>query len=118
MKKIIATLFVTTVLSFTSNAQEVSKTNTTKTEITEASISRDVTDLSKTVTMNESLAKDFNTLLHMRAEAVNAAKLEEEKKAIFERYSRKLIGGLNDNQLTQLKANSDLYNRLTQYKTK
>ena len=115
MKKIIATLFLTTVLSLTSSAQETSKANTSKTEITEASISRDIKDLSKTVTMNESLTKDFTTLLNMRAESVNGAKTEEEKKAIFERFSRKLLGGLNDSQMTQLKLNPELLNRLTQF---
>lgn len=118
MKKIIATLFLTTVLSLTSSAQEASKTNTTRTEITSASVSKDIRDLSKAVTMNESLTRDLTTLLNMRAEAVNGAKTEAEKKAIFERFSVKLMGGLNDSQMTQLKSNPELLNRLSQYGTK
>lgn len=118
MKKIIATLFLTAVLSLTASAQEASKTNTSKAEITAASINQDVRDLTKTVTMSESLTRDLTTLLNMRAEAVNNAKTEAEKKAIFERFTMKLMGGLNDSQMTQLKSNTELLNRLSQYGTK
>ena len=115
MKRIIAILIVITVFSFTSNAQEASKIIPVKTEITEASITKDISDLTKTITMDESLTRDFTTLLHMRVDAVNAAKTEEEKKTLFDRFSRKLIGGLNDNQLAQFKANKELFIRFTQY---
>ena len=54
----------------------------------------------------------------MRADEINAAKSEEEKKMLFERFGRKFIGGLNDNQLAQLKANEELYKRITQYQSK
>lgn len=115
MKKIIATLFLTTVLSLTSSAQEASKANTSKTEITEASISRDISDLTKTVTMNESLIKDYTTLLHMRAEALNNARSEKERIENFQSFTRKLIGGFNESQLLQLKSNPELLKRLTNY---
>lgn len=118
MKKIIATLFLTAVFSLTSSAQETSKANATKAEISAASISQDVKDLSKTVTMNESLTRDLTTLLNMRAEAVNGAKTEAEKKALFERFTMKLMGGLNDSQMTQLKSNPELLNRISKYSTK
>ncbi|MEI7509828.1 MAG: hypothetical protein WCJ62_10245 [Flavobacterium sp.] len=115
MKKIIATLFLTTVLSFTSYAQVPAKTANTKTEITEATISKDISDLTKTVTMDASLIKDFTTLMHMRAEALNNAKSEEERIENFQSFSRKLIGGFNESQLLQLKSNPELLKRLTKY---
>lgn len=118
MKRIIAILVITTLFSFTSKAQEASKSISVKTEITDASIIKDISDLTKTITMDESLKRDFTTLLHMRADEINAAKSEEEKKMLFERFGRKFIGGLNDNQLAQLKANEELYKRITQYQSK
>lgn len=117
MKRIIAILVITTVFSFTSMAQEAAKTIPAKTEITDASIAKDISDLTKTITMNESLTRDFTTLLYMRADAINGTKSEEEKKALFERFGRKFIGGLNDNQLEQFKANKELFTRFTQYKS-
>ncbi len=118
MKRLIVILVITTFFSFTSKAQETSKTISVKTEITETSIIKDISDLTKTITMDESLTRDFTTLLHMRADEINTAKSEEEKKMLFERFGRKFIGGLNDNQLAQLKANQELYKRITQYQSK
>ena len=42
-------------------------------------------------------------------------KSEDEKKVIFEMYGKKILGGLNPNQMSQLKANKELLLKLTQY---
>ena len=122
MKKIIAIALLTLSFSFTSNAQETSKTKNVKTEnspeLIQKKIEKDVADIDKTVKLNESLKRDFTTLLNMRAEELNNAKNEEEKKAINERISKKLLGGLTADQLELLKGNKELYNRLTQFPVK
>lgn len=115
MKKIIAIFGLFLAFSINSNAQEAKK-NLNKEEITQKNITQDISDLTKTVKMDESLTRDFTTLLNMRAEAMNGSQSEEDRKAIFERFSKKMIGGLTPEQLEQLKSNNALYTRLTQYK--
>ena len=116
MKKIIAIAVLFLAFSFNANAQVSLKVKETKTEfITPESISKDVDALTKTVTMNESLQKDMMTLLYMRMDAVKEAKTEEDKRAIFQRFGQKLLGGFTPEQLKQLKGNKDLYLKLTEY---
>lgn len=115
MKKIIAIFALFLAFSINSNAQEAKK-SVAKEEITQKNITQDISDLTKTVKMDESLTRDFTTLLNMRAEAMNGSQSEEDRKAIFERFSKKMIGGLTSEQLEQLKSNNALYTRLTQYK--
>ena len=112
MKKIIAIAALFLAFSFNANAQVASKAKTEA--ITPESIVKDHNALTKLVTMDESLKKDMMTLLNMRMEAVNAAR-EEDKKAIFDRYGLKLLGGFSKEQLTQLKSNVELYTKLTEY---
>ena len=54
----------------------------------------------------------------MRNEDINNSKNEEEKKAVFERYTLKLLGAFNEEQIEALKKNKELYNRLTQFSSK
>ena len=119
MKKIIAIASLFLAFSFHVNAQETSKVKSAKTEtrevITPESITKNIEEFTKLVTMDASLKKDFTTLLNMRMNALNGAKSEDERKVIFEVYSRKLLGGLNPEQLNQFKSNKDLYQKLTQY---
>ncbi|MGV1010865.1 MAG: hypothetical protein ACOYBS_00325 [Flavobacterium sp.] len=119
MKKIIAIASLFLAFSFNANAQEASKVKSVTTEtreaITPASISKNIEDLTKLVTMDESLKKDFTTLLNMRMDALNGAQSEQEKKAIFEAFGKKLLGGLSPEQLNQFKTNQNLYLKLTQY---
>ena len=122
MKKIIAIATLFLAFSFNSNAQEATKSKSTKTEakeeLTQKNIAKDVADIDKTVKLNESLKKDFTTLLNMREEALSGSKIEEDRKAIFERFTKKLLGGLTPDQLELLKGNKELFTRLTQYPTK
>lgn len=118
MKKIIAIITLSLAFSFNSNAQEVSKTKSeieTKEELTKKNILKDVEDLDKTVKLNESLKRDYITLLNMREEALNGSKLEEERKVIFNKFNYKILGGLTPEQLELLKKNNTLYKKLTQY---
>lgn len=119
MKKIIAIAVLTLAFSFNSNAQQAAKAKSVKTEnnpeLIQKNIEKNVADIDKTVKLNESLKHDFTTLLNMREEALSNAKTEEERKALNERFSRKLLGGLTADQLELLKGNKELYNRLTQY---
>ncbi len=116
MKKIIVIASLFLAFSFNASAQEGAKVKSVKTEaITPESTSKDLVNLTKTVTMEESLKKDMNTLLNMRLEALSSAKSEDEKKVIFEMYGKKILGGLNPNQMSQLKANKELLLKLTQY---
>ncbi len=114
MKKIIAIAALFLAFNFNANAQLASKAKAKTEAITTESIVKDHNALTKLVTMDESLKKDMMTLLNMRMEAVNAAR-EEDKKAIFDRYGLKLLGGLTPDQLNQLKGNRDLYTKLTEY---
>ena len=116
MKKIIVIASLFLAFSFNANAQQAAKAKSAQIEaITPESISKDITDLSKVVTMDESLKKDLTSLLYMRMDALNGVKTEDEKKAIFERYGRKFSAGFTPEQLSQFKSNKDLYQKLTQY---
>ena len=116
MKKIIAIAALFLAFSFNASAQEASNAKSVKSvEITPESISKDIANLTKTVTMDESLKKDMMTLLSMRMESVNASQNLEEKKVIYARYGQKLLGGFTKEQLTQLKSNVELYTKLTEY---
>jgi hypothetical protein len=116
MKKIIVIASLFLAFSFNANAQVASKAKSVKTEaITPESISKDIANLTKTVTMEESLKKDMNVLLNMRMDALKDAKTEDEKRAIFEMYGKKILGGFTPDQMSQLKANKELLLKLTQY---
>jgi tetrahydrodipicolinate N-succinyltransferase len=116
MKKIIVIASLFLAFSFNASAQEASKAKSVKSvEITPESISKDIANLTKTVTMEESLKKDMNTLLYMRMDALKEVKSEDEKKAIFEMYGKKILGGFTPDQMNQLKSNKELLLKLTQY---
>lgn len=120
MKKIIAIFTLILAFGFNANAQEATKTavkTETKEELVKRNITRDVEELISTVTMDESLKHDLTILIEMRAQDVFASKNEEERKAKFDGLTYKIIGGLNPEQLLQLKKNEPLYKRLTQYQS-
>lgn len=116
MKKNIAVLAVFLAFSFTSKAQVQSKVKSeTKIELTKRDILKDIEDLDKTVNLEESVKKDYITLLNMREEALKGSDLEDQKKEIFNRFNYKILGGLTPEQLELLKKNNTLYKKLTQY---
>ncbi len=116
MKKIIVIASLFLAFSFNANAQVATKVKNVKSvEITPESISNDIANLTKTVTMEESLKKDMNTLLYMRMEAIKEVKSEDEKRAIFEMYGKKILGGFTPDQMNQLNLNKELFLKLTKY---
>ncbi len=115
MKKIIAIAVLFLAFSSNANAQEQKTVKGYKiVVITPESVTKDHAAFTKAVTMNESLQNDMMTLLKMRMESVNGAR-EEDKKAIFERYSAKMLSGLTPEQLNQFKSNKELYLKLIEY---
>jgi hypothetical protein len=120
MKKIITLFTLLLAFSFNSNAQEKSKVKVVQTETKEdlakRNLTKDVEELFATVTMNESLKHDLTMLIEMRAQAVFETENQQDKKAIFDRFTSKIVGGLNAEQLLQLKKNDVLYKRLTEFK--
>jgi hypothetical protein len=114
MKKIIAIAALFLEFSINANAQTASKAKTRTEAITPESVTKEHAAFTKAVTMNESLQNDMMTLLKMRMESVNGAR-EEDKKAIFERYSAKMLSGLTPEQLNQFKSNKELYLKLIEY---
>ncbi len=77
-----------------------------------------VSQLSKIVKIEESLKNDLTNLLHMRNEDMANSKSEDEKKAVFERYTSKLLSAFNEEQIEALKKDKELFNRLTQFSSK
>ncbi len=120
MKRIIAIFSLFLAFSFGANAQEakmLSVSNTNEKSIKELII-EDINLMSKSVKIEESLKMDLVNLLQMRKDDVNNSKTQEEKQVVFERYTLKLLGAFNEEQIETLKKDKELYNRLTQFTTK
>ncbi|WP_298394632.1 hypothetical protein [Flavobacterium sp.] len=121
MKKVIAIIALFVGFTINANAQQAKALSATA-PATEKNfkeiIIQDVQLISKVVKVEVSLQNDLTNLLYMRKEAVDNSKTEEEKKAVFERYTSKLLGAFNEEQLDALKNNKELYVRLTQYSSK
>ena len=121
MKKIIAIFTLFLAFSFNANAQEakaLSASNTTIEKGSKEIIIEQITQISKTIKIEDSLRNDLTSLLFMRNEDINNSKNEEEKKAVFERYTLKLLGAFNEEQIEALKKDKELFNRLTQFSSK
>jgi hypothetical protein len=120
MKKIIAIFTLILAFGFNANAQQTAKKavkTETKEELIKRSVTRDVEELTSTVTMDESLKHDLTILIEMRAQDVFGSENEKDRKSKFDGLTYKIIGGLNPEQLEQLKRNEALYKRLTQYQS-
>ena len=98
MKRIIAIFSLFLAFSFGANAQEAKMLSVSNIE--------------------ESLKMDLVNLLQMRKDDVNNSKTQEEKQVVFERYTLKLLGAFNEEQIETLKKDKELFNRLTQFTTK
>ncbi len=128
MKRFFAILTLSLAFSLSSNAQESQKTlsvdttakvdTTVKPETSKEALLKDITELKKSVKLEDQLVEDLTNLLFMRDEAVNNVRTIEEKKALYEKFSQKLMGGLTPDQLKQLQENKELFSRLTQFPSK
>jgi hypothetical protein len=121
MKRIIAIFTFFLAFSFNANAQEAKVLSTNNTSVEKSSkelLLDQVSQLSKIVKIEESLKNDLTNLLHMRNEDMANSKSEDEKKAVFERYTSKLLSAFNEEQIETLKKEKELFNRLTQFFSK
>lgn len=123
MKRIIAIFTLFLAFSFNANAQEAkvlsaSNPNPGVEKSSKELLLDQVSQLSKIVKIEESLKNDLTNLLHMRNEDMANSKSEDEKKAVFERYTSKFLSAFNEEQIEALKRNKELFNRLTQFSSK
>jgi tetrahydromethanopterin S-methyltransferase subunit B len=128
MKRFFAILTLSLAFSLSSNAQESQKTlsvdttakvdTTVKPETSKEALLKDITELKKSVELEDQVVEDLTNLLSMRNEALNNVRTIEEKKALYEKFSQKLMGGLTPDQLKQLQENKELFSRLTQFPSK
>jgi hypothetical protein len=122
MKKIVSIVVLMVAFGFSSNAQS-------KLKMESKSISADskelnvkemayaeLRELSTVVELTPDLKNDLLSLLVMRNDAVNNTKSIEEKTAIYDRFGKKLLSALNEEQLKKLTKNNELYNKLTNFK--
>lgn len=127
MKKIIALLTLTLALGFNANAQDAKKTNETlsadqtsndiRTNIKLSSIET-VELLSSLLKINESTANEITNAIISRQEALLNVKNEEERLAIFSKYTEKIKEYFTSEQLVALQKNKELYAKLTTYQSK
>ena len=111
MKRIIAIFTFFLAFSFNANAQEAKVLSTNNTSVEKSSkelLLDQVSQLSKIVKIEESLKNDLTNLLHMRNEDMANSKSEDEKKAVFERYTSKLLSAFNEEQIETLKKEKEL----------
>lgn len=120
MKRIFAILTLSLAFSLSSNAQEAKTLSVSQTsaDSPKEALLKDITELKNSVKLEDQIVEDLTNLLLMREEAVNNVRTIEEKKALYERFGQKLLGGLNPDQLKQLEGNKELLIRLTQFPSK
>ncbi|UPQ79713.1 hypothetical protein M0M57_02500 [Flavobacterium azooxidireducens] len=73
-------------------------------------------ELSSVVELSPEQKNDFLTLFNMRNEALSNAKSDEEKATIYNRFGKKFLSGLTEEQTKKLSENKELYNKLTNLK--
>ncbi len=108
MKKI-ALLFVLFLgFSLTSSAQELKvEKGLDRTEMIKG-----VNEVASFLKIDNSLKDAFTQLVDMRLEALSNAATAEEKVKINERFNRKVLSGLTEEQRTQLKNNKEMYKKV------
>lgn len=115
MKKIVSLIVVLVAFSFNANAQ--SKSLSAQNEVSVQENSKEsaynvISELNSVVSLDESLKNDFMSLIMMRNDAVASASTKEEKKAIFDRYTTKMLSALKPEQIEKLKMKEELYKKL------
>ncbi|MEC4004772.1 hypothetical protein OX283_008890 [Flavobacterium sp. SUN052] len=127
MKKIIALFTLTLAFGITAHAQEAKKNSITSTTVQasdEAKIKikqdavKDVEILSKTTNLDENTKSEITNLILMRQEALEKVKSEEEKLAVFNKYTQRIKESFTADQLLALQKNKEAYLKLTTYSSK
>lgn len=119
MKKIVSIVVLMFAFGFSANAQTSLKSET-ETRSKEASTKEmaysELKELSSIIELSPEQKNDFLTLFNMRNEALNNTKSDEEKVAIYDRFGKKFLSGLTEEQAKKLSENKELFNRLTNLK--
>lgn len=74
---------------------------------------KDVKELSNLLELSPEVTNSFLEMLVMRNEALINAKSDEEKRIVYDRFGKKLLSSLNDDQLKKLNSNKELHFKLT-----
>jgi len=127
MKKIIALFSLTLALGFNANAQDAKKSNETiastqSSDDTRSQIKLSAIDvvesLSSTIKIDENTKNEIRNVIISRQEALLDVKNEEERLAIFNKYSEKIKEYFTSEQLVALQKNKEVYAKLTAYQSK
>lgn len=106
MKKFIAVVTLLFAFTLSANAQDNKKTP-------QEAAQKDIAALVEKVTINESLKKDFYTLMVMKHEALAQAKTQKDKDQIAGAYGHKIMAGLDKEQRAIVEKDAALFTQLT-----
>jgi hypothetical protein len=122
MKKIILLAVISLTVGMNAVAQEKTKKTETKTlsvnaeENFKTNTVSLISELDSYVNLDPTMKNDFINLIYMRKDAMANVTSLEDKKAVFTKYTTKMVSGLNDEQrkILELK-HPDFYKKLTEY---
>ena len=118
MKKIVSIVLLMVAFGFSGNAQSNlklesdTKSRDQKVNPKEEAY-KDVKELSNLLELSPEVTNSFLEMLVMRNEALINAKSDEEKRIVYDRFGKKLLSSLNDEQLKKLHSNKELHFKLT-----
>jgi ribosomal protein L19E len=127
MKKIIALFTLTLALGFNANAQDAKKSNETIASTQSSDDTRsqiklsaiDITEsISSTIKIDENTKNEIRNVIISRQEALLDIKNEEERLAIFNKYTEKIKEYFTREQIVALQRNKEVYTKLTAYQSK
>lgn len=118
MKKIVSIVLLMVAFGFSGNAQSNLKLES-NTKSRDQKVNpkeeayKDVKELSNLLELSPEVTNSFLEMLVMRNEALINAKSDEEKRIVYDRFGKKLLSSLNDDQLKKLNSNKELHFKLT-----
>jgi hypothetical protein len=118
MKKIVSIVLLMVAFGFSGNAQSNLKLES-NTKSRDQKVNpkeeayKDVKELSNLLELSPEVTNSFLEMLVMRNEALINAKSDEEKRIVYDRFGKKLLSSLNDEQLKKLHSNKELHFKLT-----
>ncbi len=118
MKKIVSIVLLMVAFGFSGNAQSNLKLES-NTKSRDQKVNpkeeayKDVKELSNLLELSPEVTNSFLEMLVMRNEALINAKSDEEKRIVYDRFGKKLLSSLNDDQLKKLHSNKELHFKLT-----
>lgn len=126
MKRIILLALVSLSVGMNALAQEKTKKNEVKAmsasieannaEVFKKNAVNLISQLDEYVGLDETMKNDFMNLIYMRNDAINNVTSQEDKKAVFTKYTMKLVSALNEKQIQILEIKyPEFYKNLTEY---